>query len=642
MKRDEPSRDMTVRRPPCVRRKQPRPSSRPVDPGTEATRGASGEISRAASRAALQGASRNLPLGGLALGSLALVSLLILAACGGDRGSADLILTNAQVYTLDWGEPDAEGHPAPDAPFDSASGWRPDAEAVAMKDGLIVFVGDARGAEAFQGSRTRVMDLAGATVIPGLIESHAHVVELGALASRISLVGVEREEEAVRLAEARAAETPPGTWILGAGWDEGTWADHLPTMDLLSERVPDHPVYLRGLYGFGGWGNRMAFEKAGISASTPDPPGGRIERDAQGNPTGVVLDRAMLLLEEAVPEPSVEETMEHVSAGLRILAEYGYTAVHEAGAVPRSMAAFERLEAQGRLPLRVYAMLSTREPELSEKWLLKGPDSDTDSMLRTRSVKAFYDASLGSRGAHLLEDYSDLPGHRGVAGAEYGFDEDLVARMIRAGFQAEIHAIGDAGNREILDFFEGVLSETPEARDLRHKIVHAQVVHPNDFQRFADLGVAASVQPPHAVEDMRWAEDRLGPERIRGAYAWRTFRKNGVRILLNSDLPGSHWDFFYGFQSAVTRRDRDLQPPGGWRPEEALTPEEAVRGYTVWGAWAEFMDESTGILHPGFRGDLTVLSLDPFRLASTDPDRLLGGRILATIVGGEVVYEADR
>jgi predicted amidohydrolase YtcJ len=576
-----------------------------------------------------------------AMGTAALASLA-LTGCDSDSGSADLILTNARVYTLDWGEPDVDGHPAPDAPFDSASGWRPDAEAVAIKDGLIVFVGDATGAEAFRGSRTRIMDVEGASVIPGLIESHAHVVELGALTSQIELVGVDTEEEAVRLAEARAAETPPGTWILGAGWDEGAWADRLPTMDLLSERVPDHPVYLRGLYGFGGWGNRMAFEQAGISASTQDPGGGRIVRDAEGNPTGIVLDRAMLLLEDAVPEPSVEETMEHVMGGLRIMAEYGYTAVHEAGAGPRSMAAFERLEAQERLPLRVYAMLSTREPELCQEWLLKGPDSDTDSMLRTRSVKAFYDASLGSRGARLLEDYSDQPGHRGVAGSAYGFDGELVARMMKAGFQAEIHAIGDAGNREILDFFQEVLRDNPEARDLRHKIVHAQVVHPDDFRRFAELDVAASMQPPHAVEDMRWAQDRLGPERIRGAYAWRTMRRHGVRLLLNSDLPGSDWDVFYGLHSAVTRRDRDLQPPGGWRPEEALTPEEAVRGYTVWGAWAEFMDEVAAVIHPGFRGDLTVLSLDPFELASTDPDRLLEGRILATIVGGEVVYEASR
>ncbi len=587
------------------------------------------------------------PLRSLSPAATALLATLFLGSltltgCGSDPGSADLILTNAQVYTLDWGEPDAEGNPAPDAPFDPVTGWRPDAEAVAIQDGVIVFVGDAEGAEAFRGRRTRVMDLEGATVVPGLIESHAHVVELGALASRINLVGVETEEEAVRLVEARAAETAPGTWILGAGWDEGAWADRLPTWDLLSERVPDHPVYLRGLYGFGGWSNRMAFERAGISASTPDPSGGRIPRDAQGNPTGVVLDRATLLLEDSIPEPSVEETMTHILDGLRIMAESGYTAVHEAGTNQRSMEAFERLESEGRLPLRVYAMVSAREPELSQEWLLKGPDLDTEPMLRTRSVKAFYDASLGSRGARLLDDYSDMPGHRGVSGAAYGFDEELVAQMIRAGFQAEIHAIGDAGNRETLDFFERVLREYPEARNLRHKIVHAQVVHRDDFQRFADMGIAASMQPPHAVEDMRWAEDRLGPQRIEGAYAWRTMRRNGVHLLLNSDLPGSDWNIFYGLHAAITRRDKDLEPSGGWHPEQALTPEEAVRGYTVWGAWVEFLEEVTGILSPGWRGDITVMSLDPFVVGSTDPRALLDGSILATVVRGEVVYEAGR
>jgi len=263
-------------------------------------------------------------------------------------------------------------------------------------------------------------------------------------------------------------------------------------------------------------------------------------------------------------------------------------------------------------------------------------------MLRTRSVKAFYDASLGSRGARLLDDYSDMPGHRGVSGAAYGFDEELVAQMIRAGFQAEIHAIGDAGNRETLDFFERVLREYPEARNLRHKIVHAQVVHRDDFQRFADMGIAASMQPPHAVEDMRWAEDRLGPQRIEGAYAWRTMRRNGVHLLLNSDLPGSDWNIFYGLHAAITRRDKDLEPSGGWHPEQALTPEEAVRGYTVWGAWVEFLEEVTGILSPGWRGDITVMSLDPFVVGSTDPRALLDGSILATVVRGEVVYEAGR
>ncbi len=566
---------------------------------------------------------------------------LVLSCSGDGRPSeaADLLLTDARVYTLNWGEPDSEGRPSPDAPFHREAGWSPDAEAVAVRDGKVIFVGSDTEADSYRGSQTRVLDLGGATVIPGLIESHVHLVQLGEFLGQIDLVDVETEEEAVRLAGEKAAETPAGNWVLGSGWDEGAWANRYPSMGPLSEAVPDHPVYLRGLHGFAGWGNRLAFEMAGITADTPDPDGGQIVRNAAGAPTGVLLNRAILLLEEHIPTPTVEATMEHALAGLQVMAESGYTSIHEAGSNRRYQEAFERLEAEGRLPLRVYSMLAARDPELCEEWLLKGPDTDAESMLRTLSVKAFYDAALGSRGARMIEEYSDMPGHRGVSGSDYGFDQELVARMMAEGFQAEIHAIGDAGNRETLDFLETVLNEHPEARSRRHKIVHAQVVHPEDFPRFADLEIAASMQPPHAVEDMDWAQDRVGPGRILGAYAWRTMRRTGVRLLLNSDLPGSDWDIFYGLHSAITRQDKGLQPEGGWYPEQTLTPEEAVRGYTVWGAWAEFMDEVTGIIREGMRADFTVMSLDPFVVGTENPDHLLDGRILATVVGGNVVYE---
>jgi predicted amidohydrolase YtcJ len=563
-------------------------------------------------------------------------------ACSDTDPGADLILTNGAIYTLAWDGPTEEGTPSAGGPYDETGGWRPDAEAVAIRDGRIVFVGSSTDVEAHRDADTRVMDLAGATVIPGLIESHVHIVQLGASLFQIDLVGVETEEEAVELAVEAAAGAPEGSWILGSGWDEGAWANDYPTLDLLSERVPDHPVYLRSLHGFAGWGNRLALEAAGISADTPSPSGGEIIKDARGNPTGVVLNQAVNLLDAAVPPPSVETVMDQTEAALMVMAEAGYVAVHEAGAPSLSMAAFEGLEAAGRLPIRLYAMLAARDPELCEAWLARGPDTDTESMLRTLSVKAFYDAALGSRGARLLEDYSDRPGHRGVSGAEYGFDQELVARMMAAGFQAEVHAIGDAGNRESLDFVEGVLTEHPEARALRHKIVHAQVVHPDDFARFASLDILASMQPPHAVEDMPWAEDRVGPERITGAYAWRTMRRNGVRLLFNSDLPGSDWDVFYGLHSAITRRNKELEPEGGWYPDQSMTPEEAIRGYTEWSAYAEFMENETGIIREGLRGDLTVMDIDPFVVGSTNPDHLLDGRILATIVGGRVVFEAER
>jgi predicted amidohydrolase YtcJ len=316
-------------------------------------------------------------------------------------------------------------------------------------------------------------------------------------------------------------------------------------------------------------------------------------------------------------------------------------AVHEAGADRALLQAFQQLEAEGRLPVRVYAMLSVRDEPLAREWLARGPERDPRRRLVTRSVKAYYDGALGSRGARLLQDYSDRPGHRGVSGSQYGFDRGLLAALMKAGFQPAIHAIGDAGNRETLDFVEAVLREQPRLRELRPRIEHAQVVHPDDVARFERLGVIASMEPPHCVEDKAWAEDRLGPVRVKGAYAWRTLRRAGVRLALNSDLTGSDHDIFYGLHAAITRRDKRLQPPGGWHPEQRLTPEEAVRGYTTWNAFAAFWERESGVLEPGRWADVTVMDVDPLALGASDPDKLLAGRILATIVGGRLVHAAE-
>jgi predicted amidohydrolase YtcJ len=346
------------------------------------------------------------------------------------------------------------------------------------------------------------------------------------------------------------------------------------------------------------------------------------------------------LLSSAVPPPSAERLKSYVRAGLERMARDGYVAIHEAGAERGLLKAFEELEAEGKLPVRVYAMLSARDEGLAREWLARGPEAANDGRLVVRSVKAYYDGALGSRGARLLEDYADRPGHRGVSGNQYGFDRKLVADLMKAGFQVAIHAIGDAGNRETLDFIESVVREKPETRELRHRIEHAQVVHPDDFPRFSRLGVIASMEPPHCVEDKAWAEDRLGPVRVKGAYAWRTLRKAGARLALNSDLTGSEHDIFYGLHAAITRRDKKLEPAGGWYPEERLTAEEAVRGYTTWNAYAASWEGETGIVAPGRWADLTVMDVDPFALGTTDPARLLDGKIVATIVGGKVAYEA--
>ena len=321
------------------------------------------------------------------------------------------------------------------------------------------------------------------------------------------------------------------------------------------------------------------------------------------------------------------------------MAEDGYVTIHEAGADAKIMDALEELEAEGRLPIRVFAMLSLRDEDLIRKWIAGGPDSDNDSMLVTRSVKAYYDGALGSRGARLLDDYADMPGHRGVSGDGYGFDQQLNAEAMKAGFQVGIHAIGDAGNREALDILEAVNSSDPSTRDNRHRIEHAQVIAPEDMSRFAALDVIASMEPPHAVEDKTWAEDRLGSERIRGAYAWRTLRKNGARITFNADNPGSDHSIFYGLHAAVTRRDKQLQPEGGWYPEERLTIEEAIRAYTSWSAFVGFRENETGTIALGRWADLTVMDIDPFVLANNDPAQILQGRILMTIVDGNVIFE---
>ncbi|MCA9737948.1 MAG: amidohydrolase family protein [Gemmatimonadota bacterium] len=565
------------------------------------------------------------------------------AGCGPEAPPADLVLVGGRVYSLAWTAPGPGGLPAADAPYEVTEGWRPDATAVALTGNRIVFVGGDDGAAAHVGEGTRVIDLEGAVVLPGLVDSHAHIAELGRNLSRIDLVGVETEEEAIARARARAAEVPAGSWIVGAGWDEGAWADRYPSWDALNEAVPDHPVWLRGLHGFAGWANRRAFEAAGVGPETQAPVGGEIGRAPDGALNGLLLNRAVTLIDDVIPEPGPAEREREILAALAEMARSGYVAVHEAGTDAESLAALERLDAKGLLPLRFYAMLSGRDPALLADWLRRGPSTragESDPRLFVRSVKAYYDGSLGVRGARMLEDYSDQAGHRGVSGAGYGFNQDSVAAMLRAGFQVGIHAIGDAGNRESLDFLEGVYARYPEARNARNRIEHAQVVHPDDFSRFAELGLVASMQPPHAVEDMPWAEARIGPQRIGGAYAWRTFLERGVPLVFNADNPGSDHSPFYGLHSAVTRRTPDLQPYGGWYPEQAVTPEEAVRAYTTGAAWAAHLDSVTGVVAVGRWADLTVMDVDPFRvLRSEQPESILEGRILLTVVGGVVVYE---
>ena len=520
----------------------------------------------------LQRIRASLRLAGLAS---AVTAGVLVAGCGGNE-PADLLLVGGRVYTFAWPEPDVNGRPAGTAPHDSA-GWRPDAQAIAIRGDRIVFVGQRVDGESYRGPSTRLIDLKGATVLPGLIDSHVHLPELGASLERVNLVGVTTEADAVARVEERAKTTPKGEWIVGWGWDEGAWANKYPDMRLLSARIPDHPVILRGLHTFAVWGNRLAFDRAKITATTQPPAGGEIRKDNRGQPTGILLNNAGALLTNAMPPATPAQLATRVFKAIDALAAAGYVSVHEAGADAALLATLEALNAKGQLAIPVYTMLAAREASVMSAWASRKPVTGPSNLV-IRSVKAFYDGAMGSRGAFFFEDYSDRPGHRGTGGTDYAFDHDRMAAMMRAGYQVVIHAIGDRANREALDLFESVIKSNPDAKNTRPRIEHAQVVSAADIPRFAALGVIASMQPSHAVEDMPWAQDRIGPERIKGAYAWRSLRRAGARMTFNSDLPATDYNFFYGLHSAVTRTDKEHHPSGGWRPEEALTIEEALRG----------------------------------------------------------------
>ncbi len=572
--------------------------------------------------------------------SILLLFGLIITGCSQNEGTqlgADMILTNARVYTMRWDEPDSNGTLSSKAP--NNEGWRPDANAVVIQNSKIKFVGQTTKALSYKGEKTQIIDLAGATVLPGLVDSHTHVFGVGAALERVDLIGVSTEEEMVARVVERAKITPKGDWIIGRGWDEGVWANRYPDKELLTKFVPDHPVFLSSLHSFGGLVNQKALDVVGINSSTKVPVGGEIRLGINGEPNGLFLNRAVPLVRDAIPTPSQEAMMIRALAGLNQMAEDGFVAVHDAGLDSSMMAALEELEAQNLLPIRVYGMLSLRDESLMEKWINKGPDEDLDSMLVTRSVKAYYDGALGSRGARLLNDYSDLPGHRGISGDGYGFNEILMTRAMNKGFQVAIHAIGDAGNREVLDILERVFDESPSTKSNRHRIEHAQILHPDDLPRLGQLGIIASMEPQHAVEDKTWAETRLGLERIKGAYAWRSLRQNKAHLTFNSDNPGSDHNIFYGLHSAITRQDKYSLPEGGWYIEEAVNVDEAIRAYTSWSAYASFKEDVTGIIAIGRWADLSIMNVDPFLISDDSPVDLLDGQILMTIVNGSIVYE---
>jgi hypothetical protein len=439
--------------------------------------------------------------------------------------------------------------------------------------------------------------------------------------------------------KAAAAKLPAGAWVEGRGWDQTRWPGReFPDARTLDAAVSGRPAIARRVDGHAIWVNSAALSAAKVTAATKDPEGGRILRRPDGSPSGVLVDNAMSLVVSAAPAPTDADVERWLAEGAAACARAGLTEVQDAsGYAPNEIAALERLAARGALPIRVYATVSP-SPDTLPKSLSRGRRvGGGDDFLTVRAIKSYADGALGSRGAALLADYSDEPGRRGllVTPPERLAEVALAAR--RAGWQLWVHAIGDRGNRVALDAFEKAAAAVPGAPDGgdRPRIEHAQVVAPDDFPRFARLSVIASIQPVHATSDMRWAEDRVGPERIAGAYAWRRFLDAGVKLAGGSDAPVETESPLEGIYAAITRRDDAGNPPGGWRPQERLTRAEALALYTSWAAWAAFEEAWRGRIAAGMAADLTVLDADPMTAPEPQVAKI---PVSMTIVGGRIAW----
>ena len=511
----------------------------------------------------------------------------------------------------------------------------PVAGGFAVKEGKIVAMGTSEEMRRAY-STIAQEDFGGKTVMPGIVESHVHLLSFGQSFLELNVEAAGSPDKVVEMVKERASRTPQGEWITGWGWDEGAWAKNYPTNEQLNRAAPDNPVWLRGLHGFAGWANAKALEIAGISRDTPNPKNGEILKDAKtGRPTGILKNEAQTLLTSHIPPPS-EEFLERAltRAGEECL-KYGLTAVHEANVSRAMLAALRSLAARRQLRNRVYAMLDVTDRSLIEPFLQHGPEIDPEHWLTIRGIKIFADGALGSRGAALFEPYSDAPATRGQMTTSQETIYQVTSRALKADMQVAVHAIGDRANRITLDAYEAALREVRSARDPRLRIEHAQVVALEDIPRFARLNIISSMQPPHCTSDMSWAEARVGPERIRGAYAWRAFLKAGVRVPLNSDLPGESPNPFWGMYAAETRQSPDGKPEGGWYADQCLTRAEVLRAYTVESAHAGFEETVMGQIAPGMLADFIVLSED---VLTVPPKSLLSLKVEKTYIGGRLVY----
>ena len=531
--------------------------------------------------------------------------LTLLAAVSLHAQTADLVIRNAKIYTAD---------PA-----------KPNAAVLVVKDGKILSVGDA-----WDGKATRTVDAHGAMVMPGFIDSHGHVQGLGESLETLDLRGVKSEAEAAALVQKAAKTAKPGEWIRGRSWDQNLWpGKQFPTKASLDRAAPANPVTLSRVDGHASWVNQRALDLSDVNGKTPDPDGGKILRTDSGEATGVLIDMAQGLVGRKVPQATPEQVRRYLKRATAELARLGITSVHDAGVSWETLQGYRELMAAGEMPVRVNAMIGGVGP-LWELYKKRGPE--IGEFLTVRSIKLYADGALGSRGAALLAPYSDDAKNSGLLINKEELIRQVSLEAVKTGFQVCTHAIGDGGNRAVLNAYAAALGGP---NDKRFRVEHAQVVAPEDFDLFRKFNIIASVQATHATSDMGWAEARLGPERVKGAYAWQSFLKRGIVVANGSDFPVEQPNPLWGFYSAVTREDHQGSPNGGWYPAQKMTRAEALQSWTQAGAYAAFEEKSKGSLSAGKAADFVMLSGDIMTIPEAG---ILKTRVTMTVVGGRVVH----
>jgi predicted amidohydrolase YtcJ len=557
-----------------------------------------------------------------ALSILLSILLVSFVPAGAKVEPADLVFINGNVYT--------------------ANGSQPHAEAIAVKGDRIVFAGSNAEVKQYRGPQTRVIDLRGATVLPGLTDAHHHLSGVGFREMTLNLEGITNLQDFLAKVKARVDQAKPGEWVTGRGWIETFWTPPVfPTRWDLDKVSPNNPVILQRADGHGTVVNSAALKLARITKDTPSPFGGEISKDKNGEPNGMLLDAARNLVGRLIPPTSPADEERAVVLGVQRDIGLGWTEIHDPGGSYRDIAIYRKLYGDGTIKLRIYKVLSAPGQE-AQQLLNEGPIIGAyGNHLTVRSLKFYADGSLGSRSAALLEPYSDAPETSGFLTIKEADLLPVLEEALRKGIQCETHAIGDRGNRFILDEYEKALQTVPASQrkiaDPRWRIEHSQIVNPIDIPRFKKLGIIPSMQASHAIGDLHFAPARLGMKRLEGAYAWNSFIKSGVIVPGGSDAPVERGEPMIEFYAAVARKDIKGFSGEGWHPEEALSRDQALKMLTIWPAYAAFEEEVRGSIEVGKFADLTVLSADIMKIPEMD---ILKTHCVMTVIGGEIVYQA--